>query len=164
MADSRERKGEAMPVDPQIQALLDRAAGVPSTHTLPVAAARTQAEARVALMAPPAEVAGTREQTIDRPGGQLRLRLYTPRDDAQAAVDRRRQIILAHRLSNNPDDHAALVPLISALSANTGRKPADARPGREEALRPAGFGCGSAKIQSAMKRAHIANGGGFLRR
>src|SRR5271154_3208065 len=80
MADSRERKGEAMPVDPQIQALLDRAAGVPPTHTLPVAAARTQAEARVALMAPPAEIAGVREVAIDGPGGQLRLRLYTPRD------------------------------------------------------------------------------------
>jgi transposase len=45
--------------------------------------------------------------------------------NAQAAVDRRRQIILAHRLSNNPDDHAALVPLIDAISANTGRKPAE---------------------------------------
>ena len=69
-----------MPVDPQIQTLLDRAAGVPATHTLPVAAARTQAESRVALMAPPAEIAGVREVAIDGPGGQLRLRLYTPRD------------------------------------------------------------------------------------
>jgi transposase len=43
--------------------------------------------------------------------------------NAQAAVDRRRQIILAHRLSNNPDDHAALVPLVDAARANTGRKP-----------------------------------------
>ena len=32
--------------------------------------------------------------------------------NAQAAVDGQRQIILAHRLSNNPDDHAALVPLV----------------------------------------------------
>jgi hypothetical protein len=48
-----------LPVDPQIQTLLDRAAGVPATHTLPLAAARTQAESRVALMAPPAEIAGT---------------------------------------------------------------------------------------------------------
>jgi hypothetical protein len=45
--------------------------------------------------------------------------------NAQAAVDRRRQIILAHRLSNNPDDHAALVPLVDAISANAGRKPAE---------------------------------------
>ena len=60
-----------MPVDPQIQTLLDRAAGVPATHTLPVAAARTQAESRVALMAPPAEIAGVREVAIDGPGGTI---------------------------------------------------------------------------------------------
>ncbi len=45
--------------------------------------------------------------------------------NAQAAVDRRRQIILAHRLSGNPDDHAALVPLVDAVSANSGRKLAE---------------------------------------
>jgi hypothetical protein len=45
--------------------------------------------------------------------------------NAQAAVDRRRQIILAHRLSNNPDDHAALVPLLDAARANAGRKPVE---------------------------------------
>jgi acetyl esterase len=68
-----------LPVDPQIQVLLDRATGVPATHTLAVAAARTQYEGRVALMAPPAEIAGLREQTIEGPGGLLRIRLYTPR-------------------------------------------------------------------------------------
>ena len=46
-----------MPVDPQIQALLDRGTGVPATHTLPVAEARRFYEARIAVMAPPAEVA-----------------------------------------------------------------------------------------------------------
>jgi transposase len=45
--------------------------------------------------------------------------------NAQAAVDQNRQIILAHRLSNNPDDHSALVPLVDAVRANTGRKPAE---------------------------------------
>jgi acetyl esterase len=68
-----------LPVDPQIQVLLDRGTGVPATHTLAVAAARTQYEGRVALMAPPAEIAGLREQTIEGPGGPLRIRLYTPR-------------------------------------------------------------------------------------
>ena len=68
-----------LPVDPQIQVLLDRGTGVPATHTLPVAMARTQYEARIALMAPPAEIAGLREHTIDGPGGPLRIRLYTPR-------------------------------------------------------------------------------------
>ena len=67
-----------MPVDPQIQALLDKGTGVPATHTLPVDVARTQYEARVALMASPAEIAEVRERTIDGPGGRLRIRIYTP--------------------------------------------------------------------------------------
>jgi len=33
-----------MPVDPQIQMLLDKGTGVPATHTLPVDAARAQYE------------------------------------------------------------------------------------------------------------------------
>ena len=54
-----------MPVDPQIQALLDRGTGVPATHTLPVAEARRQYEARIALMAQPPEVAKVAERNID---------------------------------------------------------------------------------------------------
>jgi acetyl esterase len=34
-----------MPVDPRIQALLDKGTGVPATHTLPVDMARAQYEA-----------------------------------------------------------------------------------------------------------------------
>src|ERR1700674_3313119 len=71
-----------MPVDPQIQALLDRGTGVPATHTLPVDVARAQYEARIALMASPADIAGVREQTIDGPGGPLRIRIYTPHGTA----------------------------------------------------------------------------------
>jgi acetyl esterase len=67
-----------MPVDPQIQQLLDKGTGVPATHTLPVVVARAQYEARIALMAKPAGVAAVREQTIDGPGGRLRIRIYTP--------------------------------------------------------------------------------------
>lgn len=67
-----------MPVDPQIQALLDRGTGVPATHTLSVAEARRQYEARIALMAPPAPVATIAERSIAGPGGPLRLRVYTP--------------------------------------------------------------------------------------
>ena len=37
-----------MPVDPQIQALLDLGAGVPATNTLSVPVARTQYEGRTA--------------------------------------------------------------------------------------------------------------------
>ncbi len=69
-----------MPVDPQIQALLDRGTGVPATHTLPVAEARRQYEARIALMAPPPAVAKVLERSIDSPEGAIRLRVYTPAD------------------------------------------------------------------------------------
>ncbi|MGC2411662.1 MAG: alpha/beta hydrolase [Stellaceae bacterium] len=67
-----------MPVDPQIQELLDKGTGVPATHTLAVPVARAQYEARIALMAKPAEIAAVRDETIDGPGGRLRIRLYTP--------------------------------------------------------------------------------------
>ncbi|MFL5266938.1 MAG: alpha/beta hydrolase [Stellaceae bacterium] len=67
-----------MPIDPQIQALLAKAAGVPATHSLPVDVARAQYEARTASMAPPADIAGVFEQAIDGQGGPLRIRTYTP--------------------------------------------------------------------------------------
>ena len=67
-----------MPVDPQIQTLLDRGTGVPATHTLPVAEARRLDEARIAVMAPPAEVAKVAQRSIDGPGGPIALRIYTP--------------------------------------------------------------------------------------
>jgi acetyl esterase len=68
-----------MPVDPQIQALLERGTGVPATHTLPVDEARRLYEARIAVMAPPAEVAAVSERSIAGPGGPTRLRIYTPK-------------------------------------------------------------------------------------
>jgi hypothetical protein len=58
-----------MPVDPQIQALLDMGTGVPATNTLSVADARAQYEARTALMAAAAEVAAVTERIIQGPGG-----------------------------------------------------------------------------------------------
>src|SRR5260370_20206560 len=67
-----------MPVDPEIQELLDKGTGVPATHTLAVPAARAQYEARIALMAKPADIAAVREETIDGPGGPLPIRIYTP--------------------------------------------------------------------------------------
>jgi acetyl esterase len=45
--------------------------------------ARAQYEARIALMAPAAETANVREQTIDGPGGPLRIRVYTPHGTSQ---------------------------------------------------------------------------------
>ncbi len=67
-----------MPIDPQIQVLLDRAASLPATHTLPVAEARRQMEARTAALAPPATVGAVAERRIDGPAGPIRLRIYTP--------------------------------------------------------------------------------------
>jgi acetyl esterase len=70
-----------MPVDPQIQALLDKGTGVPATHTLPVAEARRLYEARVVLMAPAAAIGTVRDQDIDGPGGRMPLRIYTPHSE-----------------------------------------------------------------------------------
>jgi acetyl esterase len=67
-----------MPVDPQIQALLEAGRHLPATSTLSVPAARAQYEARIAAMAPPAAVARVEERTMPGPGGPLRLRVYTP--------------------------------------------------------------------------------------
>ena len=70
-----------MPVDPQIQALLDLGAGVPATNTLSVTQARAQYEGRIRLMAQPASVDAIRQQVIRGPGGDLRLRIYRPPGD-----------------------------------------------------------------------------------
>lgn len=67
-----------MPVDPQIQTLLDKGTGVPATHTLTVEAARTQYEARISLMAPPAVIGAVNEHAMPGPGGAMTLRIYTP--------------------------------------------------------------------------------------
>ena len=73
-----------MPVDPQIQALLDKAADLPATHTLPVAEARRQMESRIGAMAPPAAVGGVEEYRMAGPAGPLRLRIYTPKVGSDA--------------------------------------------------------------------------------
>src|ERR1700727_3143961 len=70
--------GGSMPVDPQIQALLDKGTGVPATHTLSIAEARAQYEARIRIMAPPASVGSVSERTIQGPAGDLKLRIYHP--------------------------------------------------------------------------------------
>lgn len=65
-------------------------------------------------------------------------------DNAQIAVDRYRQIILAHRLSNSPSDQAALAPLVDALTSDTGRKPV-------EVSADAGF-CSEANLTALAER------------
>jgi acetyl esterase len=68
-----------MPVDPQIQALLDLRAALPPMHTLSVAEARAQVvPIEVPELRVPA-VAEVRQQEIPGPAGPLAVRLYTPR-------------------------------------------------------------------------------------
>jgi hypothetical protein len=43
--------------------------------------------------------------------------------NAQIAVDHAHQVIVAHRLSSNPADYAALVPLVDQARTHLGRKP-----------------------------------------
>src|ERR671913_1535959 len=45
--------------------------------------------------------------------------------NAQAAVDGKAQVILAHRLTNNASDQDALLPLLDAAAANAEGKPAE---------------------------------------
>jgi len=67
-----------MPVDPQIQALLDLRAELPPMHTLSVGEARAQMAARdiPGLRIP--EIASARQIEIAGPGGPLAIRIYTP--------------------------------------------------------------------------------------
>lgn len=64
-----------MPLDPEIAAMLARAAHLPPTHTLTVAEARARYDALVRVLPPAADVAGVAERVIE---GGLRLRIYTP--------------------------------------------------------------------------------------
>src|SRR3954471_1614031 len=67
-----------MPVDPQIQALLDLRAALPPLHTLSVAEARDQMAARPMEGLRIPEVASVVNREMAGPGGPLPLRIYTP--------------------------------------------------------------------------------------
>jgi acetyl esterase len=67
-----------MPVDPQIQALLDAAKELPPIHTLTPEQARAQFAARAVEGLRSPEIASAVDRAIDGPGGQLGLRVYTP--------------------------------------------------------------------------------------
>lgn len=67
-----------MPVDPQIQKILDILAPLPPMHTLSVADARARMEKRPAEGLRIAPVAAVEDRVIVRPGGSLPLRVYTP--------------------------------------------------------------------------------------
>lgn len=70
-----------MPVDPQIQTLLEaaRAAGFRPAHTLNVAEARQREVALANRAFPLAEVANVEHRQVPGPAGQIIVRLYTPR-------------------------------------------------------------------------------------
>lgn len=65
-----------MPLDADLKALMDKAAGAPAWHMLDLAEARALYEPRPRPPAP--EVGGVAERIVRGPGGGLRLRIYTP--------------------------------------------------------------------------------------
>ena len=67
-----------MPLDPQVKALLDQMASLPRLEELSVADARVQVESRIAGDLPTLPVASVLNRSIPGPGGDLRLRIYTP--------------------------------------------------------------------------------------
>lgn len=70
-----------MPVDPQIQALLNLRANMPPLHTLSVEDARAQFAARAVPGMRVDEVAKVVNRDMQGPGGSLALRIYTPKGE-----------------------------------------------------------------------------------
>ena len=70
-----------MPVDPQIQALLDLRAKLPPLHTLSVADARQQMAARDIPRLRIPDVASVVNRDMQGPAGSLPLRIYMPRGE-----------------------------------------------------------------------------------
>lgn len=70
-----------MPVDPQIQVLIDARAKLPPMHTLSVADARLQMAARAIPGLRIPEVASVVNRDMQGPAGSLPLRIYTPEGD-----------------------------------------------------------------------------------
>ena len=69
-----------MPLDPQMQMLLDQMAaiGAPPIHEQTEAAARAGMDAMVTMMGPGEEVASVEDRTIDAGGQSLPVRIYRP--------------------------------------------------------------------------------------
>ncbi len=70
-----------MPVDPQIQALLDLRAALPPLHTLSVADARLQMAARDIPGLRKPEIGSVVSRDMQGPDGSLPLRIYTPKGE-----------------------------------------------------------------------------------
>jgi acetyl esterase len=67
-----------MPVDPQIQTILDKLAALPPMHTLSVADARARMAQRPAEGLRIAPIVAATDRTIDGPHEKIGLRIYTP--------------------------------------------------------------------------------------
>ncbi|MGD8476571.1 MAG: alpha/beta hydrolase, partial [Burkholderiales bacterium] len=70
-----------MPLDPQIQALLDAAkkAGVPELWQLTPVEARAEYLRRVERLKLDVDIYNTEDRSIEGPGGKIPVRIYTPR-------------------------------------------------------------------------------------
>ena len=114
-----------------------------------------------------AEAPGTQAQAAGGcAGGQGAAQLHRPESrilktkdgfiqgyNAQAAVDAKRQIIVAHALTDSTSDQGQLEPLIDAIEANLGRRP-------REISADAGY-CSKANLEAADRRGikpYIATG------
>ena len=79
----------------------------------------------------PTRAPGTPEPTAQRNFTDPESRIMLGRDgfiqgyNGQAAVDGKRQVIVAHRLTQNASDQDGLLPLIDATAVNAGRVPAE---------------------------------------
>ena len=69
--------GGDVPLHPTIRAMLDKAAGLPPMHTVPVDVIRAGDMARYAAVPRP-EVAQVEDRTIEGPRGPLMVRIYRP--------------------------------------------------------------------------------------
>lgn len=70
-------RGEQMPLHPMIQSMLEKAAGLPPMHTVPVDTIRAGDMARYAAVPRP-ELAHVEDQHIAGPRGPLMVRIYRP--------------------------------------------------------------------------------------
>jgi acetyl esterase len=66
-----------MPLHPMIQAMLDKAAGLPAMHTVPVDKIRAGNMARYAAVPRP-DVAHVQDRMIEGPRGPVMVRIYRP--------------------------------------------------------------------------------------
>lgn len=67
-----------MELHAQLRAMLDKAAGLPPMHTVPIAAIRATDLARYSFGVPKEEVAMAEDRSIPGPRGDIRLRIYRP--------------------------------------------------------------------------------------